>query len=90
MRYLLVMRVPAEDRRQIETTIGGATYRARDGHFDMPEPAARLHMKSAGYGASWPVAPMPAPSHGYDCPAGHGSWFRVCGRHGLECTKTTT
>ena len=84
------MRVPAEDRRQIEATVGGTTYRARSGFFDMPDRHAALHLKSAGYGSSWPAPGVPNPRAGWRCPAcGFGSHFKRCGRCGAECERET-
>jgi hypothetical protein len=82
------VRVPAEDRKQVAQVIDGTEYRARRGFFEMPDHHARAHLRSGGFGASWPVAGVPATGAGYRCAAcGFGSWFRICGRCGAECTK---
>jgi len=81
------MRVPAEDRRQVQTQIDGRLYTARDGFFEMPDRDAKVHMKSAGYG-HWNVAGVVKPQAGYRCPGcGFGSFFRRCSRCGSECEK---
>ena len=85
------MKVPAEDRRQVEQQIGGTIYRARDGFFEMPERHARMHLKSAGYGNAWPVAGVPARGSGHTCPAcGFVGWFKVCGRCGHDAREVAT
>jgi len=82
------VRVPAEDRRQLQTDINGRRYTAKGGWFEMPPGAARLHLESAGYGKSWQVAGVPSASAGYRCPdCGFGSFFRTCSRCKAECTK---
>ena len=84
-----MVRVPAEDRRQVAQVIDGVEYRARSGFFEMPERHAALHLKSAGYG-SWHVPGVPAPGAGRRCVAcGFGSWFKTCGRCGAECVRET-
>lgn len=74
------MRVGAEDRRQIATTINGREYHARGGYFDFGDNArdAKAHMQSGNL-------PAPALSGatsrklGFRCPAcGHGSFFATC------------
>ena len=88
------MRVPAEDRRQVQTEINGRRYTARGGFFEMPESDAKVHMKSAGYGASWNVArgATGAGSVGYRCTlCGFGSFFKRCSRCAADtCIKENT
>lgn len=80
------MKVGAEDRRQVETDIGGVRYRARDGYFDMPEHHARAHLV-AGNLPLPNLAGAAARSTGYRCPdCGHGSFFKRC-KCGAECVK---
>lgn len=80
------MRVPAEDRRQVATVIGGREYRARDGFFELPDRAAQAHLAESGYGRSWQTPGVPAPRGGRRCvDCGFGSFFTVCGRCGGEC-----
>lgn len=85
------MRVPAEDRRQVQTEINGRRYTARGGFFEMPGPDAKLHMRSAGYGASWNAARGASGSRalGYRCTVcGFGSFFTRCSRCAADtCTK---
>lgn len=88
------MRVPAEDRRQVQTEINGRRYTARSGFFDMPESDAKAHMKSAGYGTSWNAAhgATGAPTVGYRCTlCGFGSFFKRCSRCAADtCIKENT
>lgn len=88
------MRVPAEDIRQVQTDINGRRYTARGGFFEMPESDARLHMKSAGYGASWNAAHGATGSRavGYRCSVcGFGSFFKRCSRCAADtCVKENT
>lgn len=85
------MKVGAEDRRQVETVIGGRTYRARNGYFDFGDnvSAARAHMQSGN---------LPAPTlsgttsarFGYRCTAaacGRGSFFVTCGKCGSPAAR---
>jgi hypothetical protein len=82
------VRVPAEDRRQVQTEINGRRYTARDGFFEMPERDARIHLKSADMPGSWQVRGVPEPSRGYRCPGcGFGSFFVRCSRCGGTCTR---
>jgi hypothetical protein len=81
------MRVPAEDRRQVQTEIDGRRYTARGGFFEMPEHDARIHMQSANYGR-WGIAGVPRPKSGYRCPdCSFGSFFKTCSRCGAECVR---
>lgn len=82
------MRVPAEDRRQVQQVIDGRTYTARDGFFDMPDGHARAHLKSAGYGR-WHVPGIANKRSGYMCTAcGFRGFFRICGRCDSPATRT--
>lgn len=88
------MRVPAEDRRQVQTDINGRRYTARNGFFDMPDSDARIHLKSAGMPGSWNAA-HGATGHtgvGYRCTdCGFGSFFRRCSRCGTDtCLRETS
>lgn len=81
------MRVPAEDRRQVQTQIDGRLYTARGGFFDMPDRDAKVHLKSAGYG-HWGIAGAVKPSTGFRCAAcNFGSFFKRCGKCGAECVR---
>lgn len=82
------MRVPAEDRRQVEVVVDGHVYRQRDGFFEMPDRHASAQLQAGGFGRSWQVAPPVSPSSGYRCgKCGHGSHFVTCGRCGATCEK---
>lgn len=85
------MRVPAEDRMQMATVVGGREYRARDGFFDLPERYASAHLQESGYGRTWQVPGVPAPKGGRRCAGcGFGSFFAICGRCGSECPREST
>lgn len=84
-------RVPAEDIKQVATTINGREYRARNGFFDMPDRDARIHLKSAEYGSSWNAAGVPNPGVGFHCePCNRGSFFIRCGKCGGQCERENT
>lgn len=82
-----LVKVPAEDRRQVQTDIGGVRYSARNGYFQMPEAHARLHRESGNL----PISPAAGPvgrSTGFRCPeCGFGSFFTVCSRCGGQCVR---
>lgn len=81
------MRVPAEDRRQVQTSIDGRLYTARGGFFDMPDRDARVHLKSAGYG-HWGITGASRRRDGFRCAAcNFGSFFKRCGKCGADCVK---
>jgi hypothetical protein len=83
------VRVPAEDRRQVETVIDGHAYRARDGFFEMPDPHARVHLK-AGNLPSPNLARVSRGRVGYRCTScGFGSFVKTCSRCGGTCEKET-
>lgn len=84
-----MVRVGAEDRRQVETEIDGRRYRARDGYFEMPERDAKIHLRSGNLPA--PAVGRPTPRRaGYVCTApgcGRGSFFTTCGKCGSPCDR---
>lgn len=81
------VRVPAEDRNQVATEINGRAYVAQRGFFTMPEGDAATHLRSAGYGQSWPVSGVPRKRDGYRCTqCGHGSFFVKC-KCGATCVR---
>ncbi len=84
-----MVRVPAEDRKQVATGIDGREYRARGGWFEMPEHHAKAHLQSAGYGRAWQTAGVTGRRQvGYRCTGcGHGSFFTRCGKCGADCEK---
>ena len=83
-----IVKVPAEDRRQVQTDIGGVRYAARDGYFQMPETHAKLHRQAGDLPASSPAAGPLGRSVGYRCTGcGFGSVFTTCGRCGGPCER---
>lgn len=83
----MTVRVGAEDRRQVATTIGGVEYRARNGYFEMPEHHAKAHREAGNLPA--PAAALPVGrSGGYRCDdCGFGTFFTTCSRCGGHCTR---
>lgn len=86
------MRVPAEDRRQVQTEINGRRYTARDGFFEMPEADAAIHRKSANLPKSWQAFRGAfRRRNGYRCTrCGFGSFFTTCSRCGSPCVREGT
>lgn len=84
-----MVRVPAEDIRQVQTDINGRRYTARGGFFEMPEGDAKIHLKAGGYGSSWNAAGVTGARRvGYRCPdCDFGSFFVRCSRCGAECCR---
>lgn len=83
-------RVPAEDRRQVATQIQGVEYRARDGYFQMPPGAEKLHRQSANLPSASPAAGPLGRRFGYRCTnpeCNFGSLFVVCGRCKSPCSR---
>ena len=83
-------RTPAEDRRQVQTDIQGVRYTARNGYFEMPPGAAKLHRQSANLPASSPAAGPLSRRVGYRCDdptCNFGSLFTTCSRCGGTCTR---
>lgn len=82
-----MMRVGAEDRRQVETVIDGRLYRARRGYFEMPDRDAKIHLQSGNLPT--PAVGGPAPrGTGYVCTGcGRGSYFTTCGNCSAECVR---
>ena len=81
-------RVPAEDRRQVQTEIQGVRYTQRDGYFEMPPGAEKLHRQSANLPAASPAAGPVVRRHGFRCDdCGFGSFFTTCSRCGGTCTR---
>jgi len=83
-----IVRVAAEDRRQVQTEIGGVRYTARGGYFQMPETHAKLHREAGNLPSSAPAAGPLGRRVGYRCPAcGFGSVFITCSRCGGACKR---
>ena len=81
------MRVPAEDIKQVRSSINGREYVANRGWFDMPDHDARVHLKAAN---------MPTPNlggvvtlhAGFRCGGcGFASHFVTCSRCGGICER---
>ena len=83
-------RVPAEDRRQVQTEIQGVRYTQRDGYFEMPPGAEKLHRQSANLPKTSPAAGPMSRRFGYRCDnpeCGFGSLFTTCSRCKGTCSR---
>jgi hypothetical protein len=82
-----MVRVGAEDRRQVETSIDGTLYRARRGYFEMPDHHAKAHLRSGNLPT--PAIGGPAPrGTGYKCTGcGRSVYFTTCGNCGSDCVR---
>lgn len=84
-----MVRVGAEDRRQVAQVVGGVEYRARDGYFEMPEAHAKLHLAAGNLPNPAAAGPVGRRS-GYRCAdpeCGFGSFFTTCGRCKGPCER---
>jgi hypothetical protein len=85
-----MVRVAAEDRRQVATAINGREYRARDGYFRMTEADAAAHRRSGNLPASAAAEPV-GRRGGYRCDGcGFGSFFVTCSRCGASCSRESS
>lgn len=84
-----LVKVGAEDRRQIQADVGGMRYTQHKGYFEMPPEHAKIHRE---------VGNLPSPSAagpvgkrgGYRCTSaccGFGSFFVKCSRCGEPCER---
>lgn len=84
-----MVRVGAEDRAQVAQVVGGVEYRARDGYFEMPEPAAKLHLAAGNLPTPAAAGPVGRGS-GYRCTnpeCRFGTFIKTCGRCGAPCER---
>lgn len=82
-----LVRVPAEDRRQVQTDIDGHRYTQRDGYFHMRPDHARVHLKHGNQPTPAAAGPV-GQAAGYRCEAcGFGSFFTSCSRCGGSCGR---
>lgn len=82
-----LVRVPAEDRKQVQTDINGTRYGQRDGYFYMRPDHAATHQVSANVPASPPAGPIGRRA-GFRCTqCGFGTFFKTCGRCGAPCER---
>lgn len=83
-----IVRVPAEDRRQVQTEIGGVRYTARGGYFQMPETHAKLHREAGNLPDASPAAGPVGRRRGFRCTeCGFGAFFTTCSRCGGACVR---
>jgi hypothetical protein len=82
-----MMRVGAEDRRQVETSINGTLYRARDGYFEMPDHHAKAHLRSGNLPTP-AIGRPPRRGTGYTCTGcRRGTYFTTCGNCGSPAVR---
>lgn len=83
----MTVKIRAEDRRQVATVIGGREYRARNGYFELPDAAAKIHREAANLPA--PATALPVGRRGgFRCTAcGFGTFFTTCSRCGGACER---
>lgn len=86
MRHDLV-KVRAEDRRQVQTDIGGVRYTQRNGYFRMRPEHVKHHLAAANLPAPSAVLPV-GRSGGFRCTkCGFGSFFTTCSRCQGACER---
>lgn len=82
-----LVRVLAEDRRQVQTDVGGRRYTARDGYFRMRPDHARAHLTFGNLPTPSAAGPV-GRRRGYRCPScGFGSFFTTCSRCNGHCER---
>ncbi len=81
-----MVRVPAEDIKQVQADINGRRYTANRGWFEMPDADARVHL-AAGNLPTPNMIGAASRAFGYRCKAcGFGSYFTTC-RCGGTCVR---
>lgn len=84
-----LVKVSAEDRRQVEAEVGGVRYRQRNGYFEMSPEHAKVHRQVGNLPS--PSAALPVGrAKGYRCTSaacGFGSFFVTCSRCGSQCER---
>jgi hypothetical protein len=82
-----LVKVRAEDRKQVEADVNGRRYRQRDGYFHMKPEDASYHLKVGNLPS--PSAALPVGrAKGYRCTAcGFGSFFVTCSQCGGRCER---
>lgn len=82
-----LVRVSAEDRRQVQADVNGTRYHQKDGYFHMKPADAQYHLK-VGNLPSPPAALPVGRRGGYRCTScGFGTYFVTCSRCGAECRR---
>ena len=86
MRHDLV-RVMAEDRRQVQQEIDGTRYNQHDGYFYMKPEHVKAHLNHGNLPTPAAAGPV-GRRGGFRCPAcGFGSFFLTCSRCGAQCER---
>ena len=84
-----LVKVRAEDRRQVQADVNGRRYTQRDGYFQMRPEDAKVHLAVGNLPA--PSAALPVGrSRGYRCTneaCGFGSFFVTCSRCQSPCLR---
>lgn len=88
MRHDLV-KVRAEDRRQIQADVGGVRYQQHNGYFHMAPEHAAIQRETGNL--PLPSAALPVGrTGGYRCPGcGFGSFFVTCSHCQSQCERET-
>lgn len=86
MRHDLV-RVPAEDRRQVQADVNGTRYSQQNGYFHMKPEHVKAHLTSGNLPTPAVTGPV-GRRGGYRCPScGFGSFFVTCSRCQGACER---
>lgn len=82
-----LVRVRAEDRKQVQADVNGTRYHQRDGYFQMKPQDAAYHLKVGNLPA--PSAALPVGRRGgYRCAGcSFGSFFMTCSRCQGTCER---
>ncbi len=82
-----LVKVRAEDRRQVQADVNGVRYTAKDGYFHMRPDHAKAHLVHGNLPA--PSAALPVGRRGgYRCvQCGFGTYFKTCSRCGGGCER---
>lgn len=82
-----LVKVRAEDRRQVQADVNGRRYTQRDGYFHMRPDHAKAHLTHGNL--PLPSAALPVGrAGGYRCVrCGFGSFFTTCSRCSGTCVR---
>lgn len=81
-----LVKVWAEDRRQVQADVNGRRYTQRDGYFYMRPDHAKAHLAHGNLPNPSAAGPV-GRAAGYRCACGFGSFFNTCSRCGGACGR---
>ena len=82
-----LVKVSAEDRKQVQADVNGTRYTQRDGYFHMAPQDAAYHLKVGNLPTPSAVLPV-GRRRGFRCTAcGFGSFFVTCSRCESACER---